>query len=420
MIFPHSFRFHLLMGRLLLLGIAATMGCAQPAVRENKPRRAPIGVTPNIGRVAETSANEWLGDGANLSFLANLDTRYDGNIFLTQIDETSDTVITATPRLEFQYGRKAQFHGKLGIEEAFTRYARKTAPNANLAAGDASIAYTGASVSANASITFRQNYQNTREVAAMGLNQVNRSDSLNIHASAETILTGKTSFSAGADFNRLKYKTAGLIGTQDLAFPVKFFLNLTPKVSLSAGGVYRSVNPPGSTTDGRDMGYNVGVRGDFTPLMSGQFSVGYLTRKVADNPSESMFTFDGLLSYQVSSKTSSTMSLSRDFGTGAQGASLQTTSYGFSLMTVPTPQWQFGTGLSYRRVAYGPVVFPGNPAPPVAGRNDDYWEGNLYASFQPTSSLSTSLKYIASSNHSSQSVAEYANNVLNLTIGWKY
>ena len=234
---------------------------------------------------------------ASFNLTAELSARHDDNVFLTNADPVSDTIISVTPGVEFHFGQNSLTHGSVTYKDAFTRYAHKSAPNVTLGTGSADFGYDNGSLKTTDSASFQQLYQNNSEVAALGQKTIFRRDVLNIAANAESQLTAKTSVKAGADFNRTEYKTECLIGSQDLGWPLKFYFETTPKVSLSTGFTYRSVKPQNGGPSGRDLDYSVGARGNFTPKLTGEFSVGYQTREVGDNPKENLWGFNGSFRY---------------------------------------------------------------------------------------------------------------------------
>jgi polysaccharide biosynthesis protein VpsM len=391
-------------------GKAEEISAASSPTTEASPS-VPRSSTPRIPRRADAIGN----------ITVELAVRHDDNIFLTDTEQVSDTIISATPGVEFRFGRDAQIHGSFTYKEAFTRYADQTVANAALGSGRANIGYTGARLVVSGAVSFQQLYQPNRDLAGQGQKAVYRSDVLNIQTSAESHFSTKTSVMVGANYSRTEYKTAGLIGSRDIAMPLRFYYKITPKVDLSTGFTYRKVKPQEGGNESRDLDYNIGARGNFTPKLTGEFSVGHTSREVGNNPGENLWSFDGSFGYEITPKTTSSLALSRDFGVGAQGASLQTTSYAVRLSTVPTPQWQFGTGITYRRVAYGPNVFTKTPAPPpTVARNDNYWECSLLATYIHSAWLSTSAEYTLSANRSTLPGPRYSGNVLSLLVGWRY
>lgn len=421
----------LLLGLLLTVGdsrAATTNGTFTPVVSRqskaadtaNVTELAGAGPSESIWSASEAHLN--LGRNTSIRLSVDLSSTFNDNIFLSQADEVSDTIFALTPGITFEFGRNSQWHGDFMFADAFTRYADETAPDANLWTLAGSIGYERGRLNLGAEYSYRQIYQNSQSTAGTTTNTVNRSNVTNISLTAESPLTAKTTISVGVNYYRNVYETPGLIGSEDVKVPLNFNFAITPKVSLSTGFSYGTTDPIGGDQSGKDFDFNLGARGQFTPKLGGKISVGYLTREVGDLPKEKMLGFDGALSYEFLPNVQSNFIFSHDFGTGTQGSSLQTSAYTFDLQATLTPQWVLSSGLTYRRIEYGDVVFGPATAQPTSSslRADDYWEANLQASYYPAEWLRTSLQYTLSSNHSTQTSARYSNNLLNLLVGWQY
>ena len=311
-------------------------------------------------------------------------------------------------------------HGSVNYKTAFTRYTDKTAPNVSLGSGNADFGYDSGSLALIGAASFQQINQNNSEVAALGQKAIYRRDELAVNTSAESHLTAKTSVKTGVNYSKSEYKTAGLTGSQETEVPLKIYFETSPKVSVSAGAAVRRVKPQNGGETGKDLDYNLGARGNFTAKLNGEFSVDYRTRDVGSNAREKLWGFDGALNYEITPKTTSSLVFSRDFSTGALGESLKNSNYTFRVSTDLTPQWLLSAGLSYRQVEYGPTVFRLNNTPAVIDRNDNYWGGNLQATYLYRSWLSATADYTFRRNHSSLSAAEYSNSIISLMLGWRY
>jgi hypothetical protein len=154
--------------------------------------------------------------------------------------------------------------------------------------------------------------------------------------------------------------------------------------------------------------------------LNGEFSLDYRTRTVGDNPRENLWGFNGALNYEITPKTTSSLVFSRDFNTGALGESLKNSNYSFRASSDLTPQWQVGSGISYRQVEYGATVFSLNNHPMLIERTDNYWEGDVQVSYLFRSWLTASADYTLRHNHSNLSAAEFSNSILSLILGWRY
>ena len=361
-----------------------------------------------------------LGENSKIDISATLSVRRDDNVYLARADKVADTIIALTPGVAYSFGQNSLAHGSVSYKNALTRYVDKSAPNVALSNGAADFGYDGANTSVAAAASFMQMNQNNSDVAALGQKAIYRRDVLALNANAETHLTAKTSVMTGVNFNRSEYKTGGLTGSQETEIPLKIYFETRPKLALSTGLSYRRVAPQNGGEKGKDFDYNLGARGEFTPKLSGQISVDYRTREVGNNPKENLWGLNGALNYEITPKTASSLVFSRDFRTGALGESLKSSNYSFRVTTDLSRQWQFGASLTYRQVEYGPLVFSLNNSITAVDRNDNYWEGDLQASYLIRSWLSASADYTIRSNHSTLAGAQFSNNLLSLMLGWRY
>jgi Putative beta-barrel porin 2 len=381
---------------------------------ESTAMESPASDSPSMTPASSLSAN------SKFSVTADLSVRHDDNVYLTSNDKVGDTIIAVTPGVEFHFGQNSLTHGSLNYKTAFTRYADKTAPNVSLGSGSGDFGYDNGALAVAAAASFQQINQNNADVAALGQKAIYRRDLSAASGSVESHLTAKTSLKTGVNYSKSEYKTAGLTGSQETEVPLKFYYETTPKVSLSTGVAYRWVNPQNGGEKGKDLDYNVGARGNFTAKLNGEFSLDYRTRQVGDTDRENLWGLNGALNYELTPKTTSSLVFSRDFNTGALGESLKNSSYALKLSTDLSPQWLLGGGVTFRQIEYGPSVFRVNSTPTVVDRNDQYWEGNLQASYLYRSWLSATADFTLRRNHSSLSGAEFSNAILSFMLGWRY
>lgn len=361
-----------------------------------------------------------LGDNTAVSVTADLSIRHDDNVYLSSTDKVGDSIIAVTPGVEFRFGQNSLAHGSLNYRNAFTRYVDKTSPNVSLGSGGADFGFNTGTVAVAANGSFQQLNQNNSEVSTLGQKAIFRKDVLTLDAGVESHVTAKTSIKTGANYSKSDYKTPGLTGSQETEIPLKVYYETTPKVSLSAGASYRRVNPQNGGATGKDLDYDVGARGNFTAKLSGELSLDYRTRAVGNNPKESLWGFNGTLNYELTPKTTSALVFSRDFSTGALGESLKNSSYSLHLSTEPTPQWQIGGRVSFRQVEYGPAVFSLGNLPALVNRNDDFWQGDLQATYLFRSWFTVTADLSLRNNHSTLPGAQFSNSILSLILGWRY
>jgi len=380
-----------------------------------------------------------MGSNSKFSVTAGLSVSRDDNVFLTSptaesngkpISKTSDTIIALTPGVDYTFGQDSLAHGSVSYKNAITRYMDKSSPNVALSNAAADFGYDSGSTAVLGSASFQQLNQNNSTVAALGQQEIIRQDLLGLSASVEPHLTAKTSLKTGLNYTDLKYKTDGLIGSQDTEVPLKIYLEATPKVSVSAGVSYRRSTPQNDGSNAalkvgpssKDWDYNIGARGNFTAKLSGEFSLDYRTRTVGTTPKEreNLWGFNGNLQYEITPKTTSSLVFTRDFNIGALGQSLKNSSYALRFSSDPSPQWQLGAELSFRQAEYGPYAFRLNNTSTQLDRNDKTWDANVQATYLFRSWLSLTAGYTFRHNSSTLADAEYNDNILSLILGWQY
>jgi polysaccharide biosynthesis protein VpsM len=377
---------------------------------------------PEIPSPSASSAAPDLSQRHDVDFYltAQVGARYDDNVFETKTGKVGDTILTAAPGAEMQYGKNSIGHGTITYSEAFVRYARKSAGDATLGNGNADFNYNDDSLTAAAAASLQQLYQTNIDTLTLGRKELTRSDIFGINGSVESQLGVKTSGKVGADFTRTDYKTPGLVGGDYSDLPLKLYFKATPKVDLSAGYTYGIEKPQGNGPSSRDAYYNVGARGSFTPKLTGEFSVGYRTRDVQKSPQETLLGFDGTLNYELTSKTTSALAFSRQFTASALGESQKNTRYSFSLSTDTTPLWQIGARLAYQDVDYGAAVFTVADQPAALHRVDGNFETSVFTSYDYSSWLTATANYTFRNNHSTLPGVDFSDNILSLMLVFRY
>lgn len=370
----------------------------------------------------------------NSAFHAKADVtiRHDDNVYLSKENKTSDQIVSLTPGVDFSFGQNSLTHGSLGYQVEFLRYVHHSAPSARLNHLLADFGYSSAALSVAATGSYHQAYQNNRDVLVAGNSALIRSNSLNFAVSGEGSLTPKTGLKTGASYTRTEYPVPAalpppattptpLIGNSIFSVPLNLYYKVTPKIDLSAGATYTTVKPQSDGPGGHDIYYNVGARGEFTPKLTGEFSVGYRKRHGENGTDDSLVGYNGAFNYEVTPKTSLTLSLGKDFSTSATGESLHNSSYGLRLGTTFTPQWEAGLSISYRQVDYGLQFFRALPSARPSQRKDNYWEESLSTSYIFSSWLTTTVGYTLRNNSSANNPGvEFSNSLLSLMMSLRY
>ncbi len=356
-----------------------------------------------------------------LSLTADVGARHDDNIFLTHTNEVGDTIVSVTPGIGLQWGQSALTHGSLDYREAFNHYLQDTSPNVWLGSGEAQFGYTGDSgFAATLSANYQQLYQTNTDVLAAGATGLFHTDIFSGNGGVEIPLGVKTGVRVGIGYNQTKYQVDSLTGNRDVSFPLSVFYKITPKSDFSLGYTYSTQKPDKPGPSSKDQYLNVGAHGEFTPKLSGSFSVGYETRRVTDSPKLDIFAFNGAFAYAITPKTNATLSLSRSFNVGALGSNTTDTVYRLGVVSDLSPQWQLSASLGYLNSSYGDAIFREDPLATPVNRTDHTWEGSLVATYIYTQWLSASASYNLHNNNSTISTVDFTDNVFSLSVGLRY
>lgn len=401
-------------------------------VARNDVGVAPVAADPTPDSTAagedvppETPTRHWsapdiaVGDNASVHLKAKVTAKYDNNIFLSQQNRVSDEIYTFVPGVDFRFGQASTTHGSLSAEESFLRYAQSKAPGAQLASDSGDFGFGNDNLKFTSTGSYQQLYQNDPDTITKGQREIFHSSIVNFDNKIEASIASKMSLGVGFDYYSDSYKNQGLYNNRDLSFPVKIYYAVTPKSDLFAGVTYSDNTVSTATSSAKDLYYNIGARGNFTPKLSGEASIGYKTRSFGGATNDGTLGFDGNLTYELTPKTSSQLSISRGYSTSALGESLTNTRYALNLTTEFSPQWESSLSFSHYDSDYGVTFF--DPSLPIGiVRKDHYWEESLTATYIYTSWLSLSGGITYRNNHSTIDQAEFSNVLFSFILGLRY
>jgi len=348
-----------------------------------------------------------IGDGAELFATGTLGVRADDNIFLAN-NATSDVIFDITPGMEITFGKDAQVKGSLTLVDGFTNYTDHSSLNTNLFSGDVAAGYGDGKTKVDFGTGYHELNQNTVDVRSPNGGSLTRRDAFDAHILGEFEISEITSISAGYSYAHTHYQRSGYGNSDDSTVPINFYYKMTPKVDLSAGYQYRDYQ----TTIGqnsKDHFLNVGARGEFTPLLSGSFRIGYTKRQLSGSGGgdETMLGLDGSLTYAITPKTSLQLNASSSPDTSPQGQQQKNFSIGGTVTANVSDVWKLTGGLSYRAIDY-------------LTRTDDYVEGSLGATYIVNAYVSIIGAYAYRNNSSAISSSEFTNNVFSLAANLRY
>ena len=353
-----------------------------------------------LGPIAYAAPFLAIGDGAELFVTGMVGVRADSNIY-TVLNATSDTIFDISPGAEITFGKDSNLQGALTLVDAFSNYSSNSQLNTNLFSGDFRAGYNDGKMKLNLSTGFHETNQNSADIHGL-----TRRDISTLGGNGEVEISQITSAAAGLNFTHSKFKRTGYATSDDYVVPINFYYKWTPKVDVSVGYQYRNYQ----TTigpDTKDNFFNVGARGEFTPLLSGEFNVGSTTRSFSTGGSQSMLGLSAKLNYAITPKTSLQLTSSNSPDTSPQGIQQKNFSLGGTVTSNISDQWSVRGGLSWRAIDYGT-------------RTDDYYEGNLGATYVLNTYVNFVGSYVYRHNQSVIASGVFSENVFSLSANLRY
>jgi hypothetical protein len=346
-----------------------------------------------------------VGDGSELFLTGTVGFQYDDNVFLRTNSVKSDYITTFTPGLQLVYGQNSLTKGAFTFSEAFARYDKETSQNSELASVAFNANYDDGKTKGSFNASFNQVAQNSVDARAFGF--LVRRDLTDVMGRGEWSMSEKTSFAAGAAYDRTDYKVAGFVTSDMYTLPVDFYYKMMPKVDLSADYRYRETTLAHNLPKYTDNFLGVGARGEFTEKLSGEYHFGYTQRDLGARGNESLFGVDAKFTYLFSPKTTAQLGVSNDFSNAATGASQKVLSFTGSVRTEFEEGFSGSVAVSYRDLDY------------ATGERDHYWEGTVGVQKQVNKYLSFQAGYTYRNNSSNLPV-DFTDNVFSISGSVRY
>jgi hypothetical protein len=313
---------------------------------------------------------------------------YESNIFMSSGPAVSDSFATIAPGLEFVSPKGGLLQGVVTLSEQMVRYQRNSQLNSNLSAagvrlgmddGRSKLAFAG---------SFVQTAQNTVDTRLAGA--LVKRDTTSLDLKGETGFTAITNVGAGANYVRTHYRSGGFTDNAAWTLPLDIYYHFSAKLDLSAGYQFRDNHVTGPANDSRDHFFNVGARGTFSPLLTGQVRVGYTSRNPQVGETDDLFGVDSEITYEMTPKSHLRINIGNDFAVAGTGDTTRNTSYGLFADSKISSDLTVTGGVNYRTIRY-------------TARTDDYIEGVAGVSCALNRMISANVEYTYRHNHSSVS-----------------
>jgi hypothetical protein len=363
-----------------------------------------LGLTAAVCVTSQAAPFLAISENAEVFLKAGVGVKSDSNIFLTP-KATSDTIFNFDVGAELKFGQLSTANGLISISESFVNYSSHSNLNANLGRASIVTHYDDGKLV----LGFKGSYVETNENQADTINVsglLSRRDLANVGVTAEMALTEKTGVGVGVDFSNTNYRLPGFSNTDIVELPINCYFQISPKVDLSIGYRYRDTRLS-IGQDSTDSFYNIGARGEFTPKLNGQFSVGYNERKLAGGGTDSMLGISSGFTYAYSTKTTMRFGVTNDFGSTAQGQQQKNLSFDFSAVTTLSAEWSVSIGASHRSIDY-------------AARTDRYFSGQADVTYSVNANVRLTAAYGHRNNASPFTGAEFTGDVFALEANLRY
>jgi hypothetical protein len=334
--------------------------------------------------------------------------QFNDNVFLSQSNETSDTIWVLSPGVSVVAGEGALNTTTFSFNEQFQFFSDDSNLNSNLAIADFSSRFDDGKMKIAIDAWLHQANQATRDIRN-ATDLVDR-DLLHGAISDEVQWTDKSSVKVGATYNSTNYKPAGYRDWTYFEVPVQYYYKYLPKLDLSAGIKYRKNTIGGAgSVDSDEAFYNVGARGEITPKLTGEIQVGYIQFNPDSGKSKSSIGLLSQFAFALTQKSAITFGASNQYGYGAQGDSYRTTSVFGGANVALSNDFQVSGQIAYNKFDYS-----------TSTRKDDFWSGLVSATYSINRELSVNGTWAYANNDSSLTGADFKNNVLAVSGTYKF
>jgi hypothetical protein len=355
-------------------------------------------------------------DNSELFVTGTASVAYDDNIFVSSGKKTGDTLYDLIPGLDLPFGSVSDVSGDAFAKVDFVQYADHSGQDAALP----DLGLTTKYDEGKSKFDFNAGYQElAQNNASIRLGDVIvKTDEASAGLYGESGLTEKSSIGAGINYLDTTYNQHAFIDSSVVSVPVDAYYSYSPKTDVSVGYKYtdseQNKNAPNYDTNF----VNVGLRGEFTPLLTGQIRVGYEVLQYSEQPAPHASRYsdqlgvDGNFTYAATDKSSYTLDLSNGYDNSGIGVVTKDLTAGISGKTELNPQWQFVPGVTFTRETY--------PTVGATERRDNIWTGSAGIVYIYNTYANVALTYSLNDDNSSTSAISYSDSRVTLAVNLRY
>jgi predicted porin len=268
--------------------------------------------------------------------------------------------------------------------------------------------YQGGESSFNAVASYVQTDQTT--TTASNLDQTARQTMESVSANGEFAVTAKTRIGVTPSFSRIEFPEVGFTNSDILTLPVDAYYAVTPKTDVSIGYAYNKTTTQNGIGDSKGSFFNIGMRGQFAPKLSGQVRVGEDELKPKVGQSTKQLGVESSLNYAYSPRTSFSLYANNEFAPSSAGNQTEVFSTGLAGNFTLSEQWSASVSVGTSSTKY--LTSP--------SRTDRFVDASVSLSYVVTSYLDLQASYLYRSNSSPLEALTFDDNLTTLTAACRF
>jgi hypothetical protein len=327
-----------------------------------------------------------VNDDIQIHLLADAEFVYESNLFLQRDNTVSGRYLIFSPGLELRVAQQGSASAVLRYQHQFTAFRDQSSLDGDYQDFDLRLSYDSGVVLASGHASYKELFSNTIDANRDG-QLIERTNS-SLGGSLRYEISELTAVKVGVDMTEVDYDDFFYTDHESVSVPVTLFYKIRPRVDLTGGIRYRTVETSGGLQDAYDYDdfyYFVGAVGElFSPVIFADVSVGYQTRDFeGESLDAASASYDVTFIYTGDPKTTVYAGLSRDYRTSAVGG----LTYAFTSASLGA-RYAFTDTIGLNAgIVIGENEYEESP------RAEDMTILNLGASYHPNDFLTLSARY---------------------------
>lgn len=348
-----------------------------------------------------------LGNGVKVvpNVISSVD--FNDNLFLAPSNEQDETLIRLSPGILFSMGDGALNTAQFSYNEEFQFYSDESDLNTSLSLLDFSSSYDDGKMKISAAAWFHEANQATRDVSSVST--LVKRQLTHGAISDEVKFTEKSAVKVGLVYDNTDYNPSAYTDWQWVEIPVSYYYQVQPKLDASLGLRYRQNNLDGLGIDSDEFFYNIGLRGELTPKLTGEVQAGYIQLNPDAGDSQQAFGLKANLTFAVSPKTNLYLDATNQFGYSAGGDGYRNGGIRASFDTAISAQVKLKGNVFWNNYDYT-----------TTGQNDDYFGGQVAGTYTFNEHAEFTASYTYSDNDSNRASQSFTNSIFSLAATLKY